>query len=170
VQKDLSFVDKMSDPFSVAASAMGVVSLSIQVCNGLFTYYQDFKSQDEEIRAVMRDLGDLAQTLELLHSTISRRDLSRLHTAEVDHLNVLGSHSREGITTLKAVLEKFQKHEAKDWVARLKAASRKAVYPFQKQTIQELQTAVSGLRSNVTIALQVLQLLVVFYAADLADY
>jgi hypothetical protein len=148
----------MSDPFSIAASAIGVVSLGIQVCNGLFIYYQDFKSQDEEISAVLLELGDLAQMLELLHSTMSRRDLSRLHNTEVDHLNTLQSHSREAITKLRTILEKFRIHDGKAWIAKLKAASRKVLYPFQKQTIQELQTAVASLRSNLSIALQVLQL------------
>jgi hypothetical protein len=42
----------MGDPFSVAGSAVGVISLGLTVCQGLLTYYGQFKAYDEEIRDV----------------------------------------------------------------------------------------------------------------------
>jgi hypothetical protein len=40
----------MGDPFSVAGSAVEVISLGLQVCQGLALYINKYKSADKEIR------------------------------------------------------------------------------------------------------------------------
>jgi hypothetical protein len=40
----------MGDPFSVAGSAVGVISLGLQVCQGLASYINKYKSADKEMR------------------------------------------------------------------------------------------------------------------------
>jgi hypothetical protein len=95
----------MTDPFSVAGSAVGVASLGIRVCQGLISYYQDWKSQDDDIKAAVRSLEDLEQTLELLHSILNKSD--HVSTA---HAIQLGVKVADGIRELKGILENCQKY------------------------------------------------------------
>jgi len=43
---------KMSDPFSVASSAVGIISLGLQVTQGVVTYYSQFKAFDGDIAEI----------------------------------------------------------------------------------------------------------------------
>jgi hypothetical protein len=142
----------------VAGSVVGVVSLGIQVCGGLINYYQDFKSQDENISATLTNLEDLVQTLELLEATLSRHDSeSALYATNLEHIRKLSSHTYDGFKKLEAILDKFSPSEASNVREKLHIVYRKTLYPFQKKTIQELGDVIDDLRSNLKLVLQVLQ-------------
>lgn len=46
----------MSDPLSVAGTAVGIASLGIQVCQGLIKYLQAVNDRNEEIKDAVRDV------------------------------------------------------------------------------------------------------------------
>lgn len=52
----------MADPFSVAASAISVASLGIQVCQGLLSYCVDYKSYDDTVGSLCRKIEGLQST------------------------------------------------------------------------------------------------------------
>ncbi|KAF2234764.1 hypothetical protein EV356DRAFT_501345 [Viridothelium virens] len=56
----------MSDPFTIASSTVGFISLGIQVTQGLITYLQDWRSRDSDVATTVLTLQDLEQTLEHL--------------------------------------------------------------------------------------------------------
>jgi hypothetical protein len=142
----------------VAGSAVGVISLGIQICSGLINYYQDFKSQHENISATLTNLEHLVQTLVLLEATLSRHDIeSPLDAAILEHFRKLSSHTYNGVKKLQAILDKFSHSEATNIREKLHGVYRKTLYPLQKKTIQELGDVVDDLRSNINLALQVVQ-------------
>ena len=57
----------MSDPFSVAGSAVGVISLGISVCQGLVTYCSQYKSFNDGISNMIRKVQGLNDILAALH-------------------------------------------------------------------------------------------------------
>lgn len=56
----------MSDPISVAGSALGVVSVGIQVCQGLLSYYNAWRSYNSQISHCYNTIEGLNATLENL--------------------------------------------------------------------------------------------------------
>ena len=42
----------MGDPFSVAGSAVGVISLGLAICQSLISYYGSWKAYDDEIKSL----------------------------------------------------------------------------------------------------------------------
>lgn len=63
----------MGHPFSVAGSAVGVVSLGLQVCQGPASYIDKYKSADKEVNnikckveglnLILQELSDLLKVL-----------------------------------------------------------------------------------------------------------
>jgi hypothetical protein len=64
----------MADPFSVAGSAVGVVSLGILACQGLVTYIGDVKDAKERTTQISRQMDELAAHLERLESIMSKME------------------------------------------------------------------------------------------------
>ncbi|KAF5974039.1 hypothetical protein FBULB1_7943 [Fusarium bulbicola] len=64
----------MSDPLSVAGSAVGIISLGIQVCQGLISYLQSFKSQDQDIQDSLKDVQTVISILYSLKGILPKVD------------------------------------------------------------------------------------------------
>jgi hypothetical protein len=56
----------------VAASAVGVASLGIQVCQGLLAYYDAWKAYDHDIASTYNAITDLRDTLTILETTLQQ--------------------------------------------------------------------------------------------------
>lgn len=56
----------------VAGTAVGVASLGIQVCQGLRSYYDDWKTYDADISSTYSTITDLSKTLMILKSTLQQ--------------------------------------------------------------------------------------------------
>ena len=78
----------MADP----GTAIGIISLGIQVCQGLTSYYSVYKSFHDHVNHANLRLGDLQATLEILQQLLPRLDpsssstvtnASRIHLAKM---------------------------------------------------------------------------------------
>jgi hypothetical protein len=56
----------------VAGTAVGIVSLGIQVCQGLLFYYDAWKSYDSDISSTYNAITDLSRTLTILKTTLQQ--------------------------------------------------------------------------------------------------
>ncbi|KAF5597921.1 hypothetical protein FPCIR_3497 [Fusarium pseudocircinatum] len=64
----------MSDPLSVAGSAVGIISLGIQVCQGLISSLQSFKGQDQDIQDSLNDVQTVISILYSLKGILPKVD------------------------------------------------------------------------------------------------
>ena len=62
----------MTDPFSVAGSAVGVVSLGITACKGLIWYIDNAKDAEDRASQISDRLDSLASHLELLQTIVEK--------------------------------------------------------------------------------------------------
>jgi len=62
----------MADPFSITGSAVGVVSLAIQVCKGLEWYLSGVKEAKNKAEQIAAETEELANLLESLESIIGK--------------------------------------------------------------------------------------------------
>lgn len=59
----------MGDPLSTVASAVGIVSLGLQVCQGIVQYYSHWKDYTVDIASTYELVGQLRGIFEALSST-----------------------------------------------------------------------------------------------------
>ena len=143
----------MADPFSLTASAAGVVSLGITVCQGLIDYCQAFAGQYGDVRVVVQDLQALKQSLTLLEDILKHQpDLLNLVLPYIDIL-------RGRIDDLQPILGSLGEnvsgqHPFKD---KVKRATQRTLYPFKKGMLSKLRDSVRQAQANLHLALHVVQ-------------
>jgi len=136
----------MADPFSVAAGTVGVISLGIQVCQGLVRFYSDYRSASSDIKRICSSLDVLSNTLERLQSTLIQLELGSASDIASKALEACSS----GITELEEYLKKCRVSQS--W----KGQRKRLRYPFQKESLRALKSNVEDLRQNLSLALQTL--------------
>lgn len=157
----------MADPLSLAASAAGLISLGIQVTQGINTYLGALKGRQEDLDAVHRKNDALRHIVESVKSTVfSPQPLNRSHAVVADCIATCEGELA-GLETLVAQLAGCK--NAKTWKARLQNQSKKLSYPFQQSKVEQLsrrldqangtlQTSLQGLGLYVGIPLTISQI------------
>ena len=149
----------MSDPFSVAGSAVGVVSLGLTVCQGLVEYYEAWRSQDDELSNFLQDCNDLTSTLTQLWNFLERPSSSPSNV--VEHVTALVKRLSNRILQLQKILEQCRQTSLPQGISqKLGHTARRALYPFKRATIRSLREAIDDARQTLTAGVQVLQLYV----------
>ena len=69
----------MSEAVALAGSAVGITSLGIQVCQGLLSYYHDWKNYDEDMKTTTDAISDLEQKFALLKDVLNSPRLAQDH-------------------------------------------------------------------------------------------
>ena len=151
--------NSMTDPISIAGGALGAISLSIQVCQGLVSYYDSWKSYEETLFHNDIRLAELEISLEMLKNSLTKLDPA--NDVATQHVNKTIMSCRDGMEELKKVLDKCRLVQVpKGFTKQPKDHGRKAVFPFKKDTLNTLKLTVTELQGNVDSAMQVLQLYV----------
>jgi ankyrin repeat domain-containing protein 50 len=146
----------MTDPFSVAGSAVGVISLGLTVCQGLLDYYGSWKDYSSDIEATFNSLAGLTSTLRLLEATINRRHLDPEAVVRVQESII---SCEDGIGNLERKLKKVQGIQLPSGLKdKLRSQARRAIYPFKTSTLSKLEEIVLDLRDNLSLAVQTLQM------------
>ena len=149
----------MGDPLSIIASAGGVISLGITVCQGLIDYCQGFAGQYRDVRVVVQDLQGLERSLTLLRDNLTLRpDL-------LNHVQPYIATLRARIDELQPILERYGESVTRDNGSRqhafkdkMQTATQRTLYPFKKGMIRELRDTVWQAQYNLSLALQVVHL------------
>ncbi|KAL8788612.1 MAG: hypothetical protein Q9195_007207 [Heterodermia aff. obscurata] len=96
----------MGDPFSVAASAVSVVSLGIQVCQGLLSYYDDFKSFDDTINSLCQKIENLRATFEICEELLntSGTTVSKAHTNVIKNMDACYLNHNKALNAISTII------------------------------------------------------------------
>ena len=144
----------MGDPLSIIASAGGIISLGITVCQGLIDYCQAFAGQYQDVRVAVEDLHGLEKSLAALRDSLTHRpDLLNLVQPYIVTL-------RGRINGLQPILGRFREHVSRQhaFKDKVKTATQRTLYPFKKGMVKELRDAVRHAQGNLSLALQVVQM------------
>lgn len=144
----------MAEALGIASGAAGLLSLGIQLCQGLLDYYGSWKDAESEVLTTYNSIGDLTKILMLINSTLEERKLEPGTLVKVqDNITLC----RNGITNLRKKLHKIQLYPVADVVGeRFRSQVWRVLYPFKKSTLVKLQEIVGDLRDNLHLALSVL--------------
>lgn len=141
----------------VAGTAVSVISLGLQVCQGLCSYYQAYKGQDEKVADILQDVSILSNTLEAIQRCLSKLNPTQLDTiAQVEDSVIMCAAA---IKILEQLLAECRRTAVPaDFKERMQVLTRKVAFPFRQSTVKDLRDTVKGLQTNVVLALQTLQL------------
>ncbi|KAL4964055.1 uncharacterized protein BDV14DRAFT_201306 [Aspergillus stella-maris] len=127
----------MSDPLSAAASAVGVISLGLQVCQHLVTYCQAYKSYDQDIERIRITAQGLKQPLKDLRDLIEESEV--VNTEITADLGEKALGLGRMIDSLKKTLVRFHvEMPVSGLTGKVKGHLSKAVYPFRRATLKDM--------------------------------
>jgi hypothetical protein len=144
-------------------TAIGVVSLSLQVLEGVIGYYSAYQDYGDDIVALCTSSAALIQTLQLIHRQLQRKDSI---TSDIrDHILTNIYRCDEGLRRLRTKLDKIRAQPVslgKNLLSGIQRQAtnhlRKATYPFKCSTLAKLSQSVQDLRDNLTLGLEALEL------------
>jgi hypothetical protein len=136
-------------------TAVGIASLGIQVCQGLLSYYEAWRSYHQDICDACNKASELEKTFALLNDTLKAPDLEPERRARV----------AECLTSCKTGLDRFQKKYRKllgvnqpaGTREKAAAAAKRTLYPFKVSTLAKLTEIVEDLVRHLSFAVQILQ-------------
>ncbi|KAF4439412.1 hypothetical protein FACUT_4167 [Fusarium acutatum] len=147
----------MSDALSVVGSAVGIISLGIHVCQGLVSYLQSFKSQDQDIQDSIRETQTIVSLLNSVKGGLLKLGQhSATAVAVVDCLK----DSEEKLCELQVFLHKLQKspEPSQDTIQKIKNARHALIYPFLEGKLLALRQSLQDLLHNLDLAVNIASL------------
>ncbi|KAI1397797.1 hypothetical protein F4819DRAFT_64947 [Hypoxylon fuscum] len=137
-------------------TSLAVVSLALQVTNGLFSYYELWTHADEDIIEVQRSLLSLANIFTQLDITLQKPDLQE-HIVSLIRLTMKSCNRT--IQSLQKRLEKLEQQGTPNKLrGKLKDLRRRASYIFSHKEIKEFKSSLDNLREDLGLAIEVLNL------------
>ena len=146
----------MAEAFGVAGSAVGVISLGIQVCQGLLAYYDSWKGCHQDIENTSKSIASLTETLQLVSRVVKNKNGQGDPVEQ--QISSIVVRCLTGIEALSKELERFEKYpESADIRSKIKSHLRRLYYPFKESTLAKLRDWVQDVRDDLVPALAVLQ-------------
>jgi ankyrin repeat domain-containing protein 50 len=146
----------MAEALGVASGVAGLVSLGIELCQGLLEYYNSWKDAESEIATTCSSIEDLTKILLLVKSTLDNQGLKPEIVVKIHDSIAL---CEGGIAQLNKKVQKIQIVALRDTVGeRLLSQARRALYPFKKSTLIKLQEIVDGLQNKLHLTLSILDM------------
>lgn len=150
----------MAEALGVAGSVFGIVSLGIQITEGLLKYYGSWKDQDNDVADMCTSLDNLSESLLVLRKIIQSQagfDKSVKDSVE-KHINAMDGTMRK----LNDELDKVRNAVSPKVgvISAMRRHVRRGLYPFREETLKKIQRVVAEARQNLDLALQVLQVFV----------
>ncbi|RMZ92142.1 hypothetical protein DV736_g628, partial [Chaetothyriales sp. CBS 134916] len=134
-----------------------MLSHGVQVTQSLIKFYVSFKDQNTDVARTTANLESLSSILQSLFSALEHRIF---RTDEQDLIKEIGSSVRQCEDLIRELKEEFEKFD-EDWVngfkSRNKTAGRRVKYPFRQSTLQKLDENIKEIRSNISLALELMQ-------------
>ncbi|TGO50978.1 hypothetical protein BOTNAR_0373g00100 [Botryotinia narcissicola] len=140
----------------VLGTAVGVVSLGLQVSHGIISYYSAYRDQAQEIDGIAQRTQALHTTLK--HLQASLRGLHSNHTSAVALVAATVASCADNIRTLQTTLQKCHLSMPIGTREKICFLGKKAIFPFRQATLQRLENIVGKLQANVDMAIMALQL------------
>ncbi|CAG7557563.1 unnamed protein product [Fusarium equiseti] len=145
----------MSDPLSVAGTAVGITSLGIQVCQGLIKYLRAVRGRKEEIAESVREVDRVVSLLSSVNRLVPRVG-SANETAQLrDCLKNCHTELKNIETLLTELKDAQQSNKA---MQRAANAMRSITYPFQQAKLTALRQSLRSVLHDLTLIISIVSL------------
>jgi ankyrin repeat domain-containing protein 50 len=137
-------------------TALAVVSLALQVADGLYKCYKGWRDCDDDVKGLRKSLLWLANIFKQLEIVLRRPGLK---DSLVKTIILTSKACEESVEELKDVLDSILKDGAPEGLLqKLKAKGRRACYPFRASTIARLAEIIQDLKDDLDLAIDILNL------------
>lgn len=141
----------MGDPLSVAGTAVGVVSLGLQVTGGLIKYHSNFTSYQEDITRITQSSERLCELLECLNDVLTKEEPE--HSAVLEQVHRSVSACKGGLRLLKREVEKNRTIKLPvNTEDKARIIAKRLLYPFKKDTLHGVQVQLYALEDRLSFA------------------
>jgi hypothetical protein len=144
----------MADPLSISASAAGLVSLAITVCQSLATYYGSWKSYHGDIEKLCRDSEIASRNMGHLQVCIDSHEFPAALKQQVESSILACAREIRALETELVLIKDTELPESHQ--EKLKFFTRRAQYLFKKGALRKIKDSFLGLQVSVDSAVGVL--------------
>lgn len=142
---------------AVAGSVVDLVSLSIQCCEGLTSYYSDYRLYSDEINRTLQHIDEVTTICRNLERELQGRVQSTDPILQQVIRLIISCHIN--IQKLEYALNQCRTTQLPtNFTAKAQLLHAKVLYPFRKKTLRSLEEAVHRIQTNLGSALQTLEL------------
>lgn len=146
----------MADPLSITGGTVGVISLALTTCQGIFTYYESYKTQNQDVCNAMQNLQLLIRSLSLIQDCMTNNVASQEAIAHIE--NCITS-CRDATFKLDGFLQKYHQNPSPTSLKeRLHICEQRILFPFKKSTLKNLSATIRDFKDNLTTGLQIILL------------
>ncbi|KAF4453929.1 hypothetical protein F53441_3454 [Fusarium austroafricanum] len=142
----------MSDPLSVAGTAVGVASLGIQVCQSLVWYLQTVRGRKHDIAEHLREVQSLVSIFNSINGILPKLEQRSLPGSSA--IRTCLHHSEGKLLELEEVLNNLRgSPHPKSSASKIRDAARIVIYPFRDGKVTSLRDSVQSLLDNLNLAI-----------------
>ncbi|CAG1977275.1 unnamed protein product [Fusarium graminearum] len=145
----------MGDPLGVAGSTVGIVSLGLQLCQGLITYIQAFKGRKEEIEDSIQEVQRVESLLTNLEKLLPEVNLRRCKQSLQNNLVSCYKKLQKLQTFLEALDPPHQSTGASRTVLN---TTRSLTYPFQQTKLNSFHQSLRTYLGDLKLAIETVSL------------
>ncbi|KAK3989395.1 hypothetical protein QBC44DRAFT_327682 [Cladorrhinum sp. PSN332] len=143
----------MSDPLSIAGTAVGVVSLGIRVCHGLFNSIRTVRGRHGDIKDGIIEVQALLDVFESLNDMLP--DFKKQDPETSALLLACLQKNEAKLLSLKQVLDDLNGSGiSSGFKGKIKDTGRALMYPFRQEDLRLVQSAASRLLQSLQLGLQ----------------
>jgi hypothetical protein len=132
----------MSDPISVTGTAVGVVSLGLQVCGEIVSYCQAWRGFDRDIQNFSQKADGLRIPLQVLYGLLA--NFQAIDIATSKDIEEKLEQIEEVIKRLNEAIAQLATKGSGNTAA-IRAQFKKATYPFRKDGLREMSSDLNSL-------------------------
>lgn len=136
----------MSDPISVTGTAVGVVSLGLQVCGEIVSYCQAWRGFDKDIQTFSQKADGLRIPLQALRGLLA--NFQAIDVATSRDIEEKLQQIEQMIKRLKGAIDQFSSKGSGDTAA-IRAQFKKATYPFRKDGLRDMTSDLDSLQLSL---------------------
>ncbi|CAI9627641.1 unnamed protein product [Alternaria burnsii] len=144
----------MADPFSITGSAVGVVSLAIQLCKGLEWYVSGVKDAKDKAEKIAANTEELTNLLELLETIVAKVDPSQSVSTTLTGI----ASCAEAIATIRKKLKLDDQAANGGIKSSLKRLGKRMAFPFKEAEVEYWKGVLNTIQQSLQTALLALVL------------
>jgi uncharacterized phage infection (PIP) family protein YhgE len=140
----------MAEIFSTVGSAVGVVSLGIQISKGLVWFIEHAKDANDSVSQIQNQMDQLSSILEALESAIDKLQATDSKKA-----------TQAGVLACAGALEKIRTKLASvngPKPSKKLSLKERLMFPFRQGKLSQLKEVLESVQGNLDTALMVLQM------------
>lgn len=145
----------MSDPLSVAGSAVGIISLGLTLSTAIVRYAQNAQGQSNDIRYLSTKASNVRSLLKSLDELIHETEIDLPDVADDLESKALGLQVY--LDRLSGPIKKYEQAQAVATGVRSRARRKweTAIYHFKKEELFEVRDCLQSMEMDLSTALNV---------------